>query len=468
MKTHKRTRHILALAILSSLSLSACNDHDNSDHQTAITPPATELLTDCMWQEGPTSKTNTGADLMNFAYPDTNVNYWSSEFTIPEGAEIFLDGDYPYARHSSLVSYTAQGERVNSLRDFEIAPNTGVINPFLTGNARLNKQRGYTAEVQLGDLPIQPEKNTLYAPKTASNEVALLYRIYVPNQGYDTKAGVSFPRYRVKLANGEVKTGQDVCDVLQVKKRRIQNENAPAVYAPTYDQYRPLFGLGYPARAQPSWFKTFNATDNFMCIFQLYKCEGQQPKSIMNQWATPDNEYMVAATSREHGKVLVLRGKLPTTTKTYQNDSHVNSSNMRYWSICTNEMYSSATNHCIFDEQITQFDKDGFYTIVVSNPEDRPKNAIESCGITYLEQSPRGDGFYTIDKNSPDYDAAKDNGHSDLGMLLIRNLLPDASFEQTLQKVSINGTEKQILGDFAPDMTYTDTADFEAKGCTKP
>lgn len=462
---NKHNKRLLATALLSCMALTACNDHDDSD-QLVISPPI-EQLNDCMWQEGPTSKSNTGADLRNFAYPDSNVNYWSSEFTIPEGAKVYLDADFPYARHTSLVSYTADGERVNSLRDFEIQPNTGVVNPFLVGNSRLNKARAYTAEIQLGKLPEKPTVNTLYAPKSSSNEVAVLYRIYVPNKDLDAKAGVSFPRYRVVLANGEVKTGKDVCQVLKVKARQIQNENVPAVYIPTYDAYRPLFGTGYPARAEPKWFKTFNAVDNFKCIFQLYEtgCEGQQPESIMNQWATPDNEYMVAATSREHGEVLVLRGKLPTTTKTYYGDAVVNASQLRYWSICTNEMYTSATNHCLYDEQITRFDKDGFYTMVVSTAADRPKNAIESCGISYLEQSPRGDGYYTVDKNSSDYDVAKDKGHSDLGMLLIRNLLPAEDFKQTLQNVSTNGTEKQILGDFAPDMTYMSKAEFEAQGC---
>lgn len=465
---------VLATMLLSSLFLTACNDSDDNDVVLGVTPPS-ETLTDCMWQDGPTSKSNTGADPRNFAYPDTNVNYWSSEFTIPEGAKVYLDGDYPYARHSSLVSYTSAGERVNSLRDFEIQPSKGVENPFLVGNSRLNKERGYTAEIKLGDLPAQPEVNTLYTPKTDSNEVAILYRVYVPNKGLDDKGGVSFPRYRVELADGKVIRGEEVCNVLQVKDRQIKNQNALDIYETVYNAYRPVFGKGYPARQEPKWFKTFNAVDNFKCVFQLYAfdgseiktCEGQQPPSIMNQWATPDNEYMIAATSRELGEVVVLRGKLPSTTKTYHGDAVVNASQLRYWSICTNEQFTSATNYCLYDEEITQFDKDGFYTIVVANKDDRPNNAIESCGITYLQQSERGDGFYTVPKNSPDYDAAKDNGHSDLGLLLVRNLLPSADFKQSLQNVTTNGTEKDILGDFAPDITYTTKAEFEALGCGK-
>ena len=451
---------VLSLSVLSCLMLTACNDsNDDHDNTQIISPPTP--VTDCMWQDGPTSKSGSGVDKMNYAYPDANVHYWSSEFTVPEGAKVYLEGDFPYARHTSLVSYTAAGERVNSLRDIEIVPNQGVTNPFLIGNNRMNKERGYQAEIKLGNMPAKAEQNTLYAPKTDSNEVAVIYRIYVPNKGMTEKAGVSFPRYKVVLANGETKTGNEVCDVLKVKKRSIQNENVPAAYIPLYTQLKPKFGIGYPARPEPKWFKTFNAEFNFRCIFQFFDdgkpCEGRTPQSIMNQWATPDNEYVLAATSRELGKVVVLRGKLPTTTKTYNNDPVVNNSNMRYWSVCTNEMYTSATNYCLYDEQI-KTDKDGFYNIVVSNEEDKPNNAIEACGNTYLQQSSRGDGY---DK------AVAGDGHSDLGMLLVRNLLPNGDFKQTVQSVKVSGTEKEIMGDYAPDITYMSKEDFESKGCNQ-
>lgn len=453
---------LLSLSMASCLVLTGCNDSDKST-ETVMLPPALPL-TDCMWHEGPTSKKGSGEDPRNYAYPDSNVNYWSSQFTVPEGAKVYIEGDYPYARHSSLVSYTATGERVNSIRDFELEPEKGVVNPFIVGNPRMNKERRYTAEIKIGEPPIQPEKNTLYIPKTDDNSAAVLYRVYVPNKGLDAKAGVEFPRFKVVLANGEIKTGADVCSTLNVKDEMIKNENAPPIYIDIYNKNKPHANVGYPARVEPKWFKAFNKADNFKCTFQLYQCEGQQPVSKLNQWATPDNEYMFVPTSREVNKVLVLRGKLPSTTKTYNNDKVVNDSDLRYWSICTNEMFTSATNYCLYDEQI-KVDKNGYYTIVVANPEDRPSNANESCGVNYLEQSPRGDGYYKIPKNSPDYNAADDFGHTDLGMLIIRNLLPKPSFKQSLQYVTTWGDEKAILGDYAPDMTYTTKEAFEAEGC---
>ena len=129
--------NVVLLAVLSTIGLSACNSgSDDSDQAGSLAQPE---LTDCMWQDSFTSKSGTGEDPLNFAFPDSNVSYWSSEFTVPEGAKVSIDGDYPYSRHFSLVSYTAEGLRVNSLLDTAISPNAGSINPFVVGNDRLKQ-----------------------------------------------------------------------------------------------------------------------------------------------------------------------------------------------------------------------------------------------------------------------------------------------------------------------------------------
>lgn len=451
---------LLGLCLLNSLVLTACND-DNDHYAVQPKPPVDKpidtVLSDCMWKEAATSRSHTGEDPLNFAYPDTNVNYWSSQFTIPEGAKVYLDADYPYSRHSSLVSYTATGERVNSLRDVELVPNAGVTNPFIVGNNRLEKARGYQAEIKLGDQPATPEKNTLYAPKTASNEVAVLYRIYVPNKGYTAKAGVSFPRFRVVLANGEVKQGNDACQILQVKDKGISNAAMPkeqyAAFANTQNT------VGFPAQTIPKWYTAYNGPANIACIFKLQgmtQCEGVPTERKLNHWATPDNEYVFATLSRDLGKVVVLRAKAPTTTKTFNNDTVVNNSDMRYWSICTNELASTATNHCLYDEDVTERDQDGYYNIVVSLPEDRPTNATESCGYHYLESNPRGAGYPELGAKS-----------SNIEFLLMRHLLPNSNFTKAIQNTKIWGDESTVIGEYLPTITYTSKADFEALGCKK-
>lgn len=447
---------LATFCIFSGLLLTACNDSNEQadENNQIITPSIPE--TDCMWREAATSRSHTGADSQNFAYPDTNVNYWASQFTIPEGAKVYLDADFPYARHTSLVSYTALGERVNSLRDVEIVPNEGVINPFIIGNNRLEKMRGYRAEIKLGDKPAYPETNMLYAPKTVTNEVAILYRIYVPNQGYNLQAGVSLPRFKVVLASGEEKSGLEVCKVLKVKDQGISK--AAVIPQEQYNTWANIQqSIGFPAQTTPTWYTAYNGTMNVACIFKLgglQQCEGIPAERKLNHWATPDNEYVFATLSRDLGKVVILRAKAPTTTSTYHNEAVVKDANMRYWSICTNELASTATNYCLYDEQVTQRDSEGYYNIVVSLPEDRPINATESCGYHYLESSPRGAGYPELGKK---------NDH--LEFLLMRHLLPSPDFKTVIQNTKIWGDEKEVIAEYLPTITYASKEEFEANGC---
>lgn len=454
--------NVVLLAVLSTIGLSACNSgSDDSDQAGSLVQPE---RTDCMWQDAFNSKSGTGEDPLNFAFPDSNVSYWSSEFTVPEGAKVSIDGDYPYSRHFSLVSYTAKGERVNSLLDTAIEPNQGSSNPFIIGHDRFTKNRAYTTYLKLGDLPESPEKNTLYAPKTTDNKVAMVYRMYVPNKNMDMKGNVSFPRFKVELTNGEVKTGNDACNALQVKKGPIEKA-ATLPLQVTVGAFNQNLYEGFPAQKNPTWYKAFSALDNFICSYKydpikkvpVSQCEGLTVNPKLGYWATPDNEYVYATTSRRMGKVIELKGKLPSTSQTFNNDPTVKSTNLRYWSMCTNEIISYATNYCVYDEQINNVDKDGFYTIVSSLPEDRPANAREECGVYFLPLSPRGTGYLEED--------GKAFGHQDFGLFIMRNLLPDPAFKQAVQNVKAWGEEKSIMGDYLPEIKYTSKQDFEAKGC---
>jgi hypothetical protein len=112
-------------------------------------------------------------------------------------------------------------------------------------------------------------------------------------------------------------------------------------------------------------------------------------------YATPANAYVVGYASRLLGpdpgghNVLVLHAKLPTHPSTFARD-RVNDSGgkqVRYWSLCN---YGALVveigtgpvlmDGCLFDEQVPT-DADGFYTVVVSLPEDRPANATAQCGV---------------------------------------------------------------------------------------
>ncbi|WP_165914366.1 hypothetical protein [Streptomyces sp. AcE210] len=46
-------------------------------------------------------------------------------------------------------------------------------------------------------------------------------------------------------------------------------------------------------------------------------------------------------------------------------------------------------------------------------------------------------------------------------------MLPDTGFDHAVQDTSQPGDEIKAMGDFLPNVSYTSTAKFESKGCTR-
>ena len=80
------------------LFLGACSDGSDSTQKDAEVTPAS----DCMWV-GPWSLDNEEQDL-NYSFLDEGATYWISVYTVPEGAHITFEGDFPYSRYMSLSS----------------------------------------------------------------------------------------------------------------------------------------------------------------------------------------------------------------------------------------------------------------------------------------------------------------------------------------------------------------------------
>ena len=68
---------------------------------------------DCFWLRGPVS----GDPYINVAYPDSNVFYWAAAFTMPEGSRMYFEGEFPYARYMSVISYDNRGRPLESLAE---------------------------------------------------------------------------------------------------------------------------------------------------------------------------------------------------------------------------------------------------------------------------------------------------------------------------------------------------------------
>jgi hypothetical protein len=165
----------------------------------------------------------------------------------------------------------------------------------------------------------------------------------------------------------------------------------------------------------------------------------------------PTTAYLVNYISRKFGPVYVFRAKLPTFPNTYEGTKTMPGGQVQYWSVATMASGpSGALWDGVFDMMIPT-DKDGSYTIVVSRPEDRPKNATRENGVAWIDWGP-GEGL------------SDPRDRKDWGMLLMRFMAPDQSWEHNPEKAIRPGTEAAVMGPYYPRGYYTTKARFEVEG----
>ena len=415
----------------------------------------------CFWSRGPVSKD----PYMNIAYPDAGVFYWSAMFTIPSGATLQLEGEFPHSRYMSLISYDGRGAPVEALADYLIQPEEGAPNPYVSGNNRKDINRKYTLDIlnapsprarqegvrlanpnQLEGSSLEKQlSNTLHAPSYANGQQSILYRIYVPDKDKNETGGVPLPTPILTLANGEILRGVEACQALNASQPLLIAPNAVGV--PMY-KYRELLNIPgkpdtWPATVPTSWYLQYDRK------FLLGIYNGDLPesprKSTGGFYPNLDNNYVRTIINRKHGKIFVLRGKLPSTPKTWNGDETMSAGDLVYWSICSNQGFANTrVNDCLFDEQVP-IDENGMYTIVVSRAEDRPRNARKECGIGWLPMADDGDGAFD----------------EDVTVVQIRNMLASPDFKEAIQNVKDIGTEKEIMGPYLPNSFYTTQGAFE-------
>jgi hypothetical protein len=311
------------------------------------------------------SLTRLDASTTNVLAVDTNAVYWGGTYAGLPGTRIRLEGEFPHARYMSWNLYDSAARPVDALSDTQLAPHPG-------GN-------GYAAFVEFGPRPADPAPNTLYSGDSRGG--TFLYRVYVPNPVDDAKGGVPLPRVTYEPAGGGGGApGVDACRELQAPYAWQLNsliESAPAMPDPTDD------GNGLPGRNPPRWrlFTNFCASAVDVMLdneqgeqFQPGASErcGDEPGFFSNR----DIAYVFAPTSRGFGDVLVLRGRAPSPGQ------------LRYWSFCQYEPASQRVIACRRDDHVKVGPR-GFYRIVVSTAESRPRNARRACGVTWLPWGPQ-------------------------------------------------------------------------------
>ncbi|MGH7818792.1 MAG: hypothetical protein ACREQ9_03390, partial [Candidatus Binatia bacterium] len=149
------------------------------------------------------------------------------------------------------------------------------------------------------------------------------------------------------------------------------------------------------------------------------------------------NAYVTGSFSRNFGNLYVFRAKAPS----FEGDSRLpqgTAPQLRYWSLCTNDFPTQRFVGCLTDYQ-AEVGPDGWLTLVVSDPGDRPSGVTTGSRVNWL---PWGGAY--VDS-----------------LLIYRHMLPAASFAEAIQSVGYYQNLEEVMGDYAPRAAYCDAATID-------
>lgn len=443
---------------------------------------AANALSTCFWA-GPISTTQStalGEDGSRFLFPEERATYWLARYnTLPAGSRLMLTREFAYARHESINAYKTtiamgvprKGMPMDALADVEITPLDGSINPYVPGNPRYDAKRMYTVTV----LPVDPpadktarKANTLYAGPGSDGPSEILLRVYAPDVETDLLGGTALPEPKLHLADGKVLSGAALCKAISAADQSMPKPLmtqaewlSPMALGSETNTAKCPNTRGIPPT--PTWRRFFNTANSLSGTQNcgLDPAPDVAPPVQGGFYSTIHNNYISTGIHRSFGKVVAITGKSPSFRKTSAQLKTVSKepTQVRYWSMCTGEGNSTTAtpkHGCVADYQIP-LDREGRYTIVVSRSADRPVNAVNKCGVVWLNWGDKGDG--TLDASgallNPDY-----------GVLIMRQMLADDGYAHAIKKIGKNADVVTVMGDYYPKTEYLATkAEFESRGC---
>jgi hypothetical protein len=378
------------------------------------------------------SLTRFDPDTVNVLFPDESAQYWSGSYRALPGTRIRIEGQFPHTRYMSWNVYDPVLRPFDHFADVELAPHPGHTNPFLPGANRRATSRSYTMFIEFMAKPAQPAPNTLYVDPSKNPAGVFTYRTYIPDRGLESTGGVGLPRVIQEDAAGDGSAVGSGCP---------EKPTISALTGAYAGQDGPESGPPYPGRPQPVWHKFVNlcvSGDNLLFDNEYgdrFPDSGSNPCDRFGKGgflSNLDNAYLTLVMSRGFGRLLVLRGRAPTFPQTRHGARTMPSGKqLRYWSICQNDPYTQRYVDCLADDQV-KVGKDGFFTIVVSRPSDKPK-----CAKNWVAWGPQPQG-----------------------VLIYRHMLPDPGFSAAIQKAEY-GSEQATMGDYLPSARYSSSpSDF--------
>ena len=382
------------------------------------TAAATAAVTSCGWP------LKADPDLLNVAWPDESASYWAAPFYATPGSTMTIRAQFPLARYMSFHLYEGSAP-VDAVTDYQIQPATG-NNPYLAG-ARRALGGTYVLHVVFGQRPERPVPNTLYAASlNGEPNVAgvILYRLYLPER--NATGGVPLPEVHYTDTSGASAlpcpntSAADNGSLNQAIRGSSLPTEWPAQVPPTSTE--PTWGLARSGRSGTSVGPlTVNTGNPFFANF--------------------DNVYLSLDVWRDRGSIVAFRAKAPTFADTSK-AQFMPAAQLRYWSVCSNEFATTRYVACMPDQAI-RLDRDGYFTVVISDPAHKPRNLLRTDN--WLPAGPYPDSF-----------------------VLYRQMLPDPSFAQAVQFAPSAADAPRTMGDYYPVTRICSKAAFEDGRCGLP
>ncbi|HEY0975335.1 MAG TPA: hypothetical protein VGE57_12645 [Solimonas sp.] len=430
----------LRLALLASLlALSACSDGGGDEAAPPAPEPTPEtqaLAANCAWL------LRSDPDLLNIAFPDEDAIYWVAAVPALPGTRLRIEGAFPQARYFSYNAYDALLRPTDALTDYQIDTDGG--NPYRLANGSATR---YVAYVEPGAVPEQRAPNTFYAGSLslADRELVpnpvwvLIYRVYLPEGS--RSGGVPLPSLHLEAAGQETPIALESCNPLppqglpSLLNQVIRDTDAPGLLnllpfplAPKTPNVVRFYGLPETARLLLG-----NAV-GFDLPLQAVTAADTGGGFLSNV----DNAYVTAMMSRERGTMYVVRARAPRHAQA-PHEAPLGPAQVRYWSLCTNEFVTQRYVGCLSDFEVP-LDREGYFTLVVSDPGERPLNATTEHGMAWL---PWGAVF-------PD------------SVLIYRHMLPSTHFAEAVQNVPYGTPPIEVMGQYLPQVVYCDRATIES------
>jgi hypothetical protein len=377
----------------------------------------------------------------NHAYPEYNATYWATPLVQRNpGDVVIIKGQYPQARYTAFQVYDLTRNVVDAIGDAQINPDAGTNNPFRSGTA----QGTYTVRLVFGNKPDLPQNvapNTIYT--NGLTTVGVIYRIYYPNNPLDIAGGPVNPVLPNLFVNNQLWTSCPPRPFLAEESTLIGRlDNVDFVGSAPW--WKP------PIFIPPFW--EFWVTSPFTPYYP-----------------SQDNTYLSAIIDRSLLKgsfrfdMVVIKMKAPSFADTQAGVPPYAPTNVRFWSICSDEPITSSVVRCIPDNKAKSVN--GFVTFVISDPSRAPTDAVlNQWGATWL---PWGALLPTDSiTNARGKTLTNDDGVFFYNLILYRQTLADPKWLQSIENVSKlpRADRRTAMGDYWPLIGYCTIEAFNANG----